>query len=301
MTVVLLSQKRHTTNTFGRFAKTASDNRAVLNIWDLDTEIETETEKETMNGYRLYADFENAADKYEYLTSFTNTQNGALYIAYAGLVDDVVKYVQVFEIDVETMSLSDSFSYELTLPEGDVAENNFDCGAFYVTEDGIGFVFSDKLGQIYVNDPVYNETAYVYDGYLKDVVVDEDGSVYVLYENLNRDIVVAKLGIGTVSLGISGNDYDVQFAQTSNMIYVVAINKDGVAVLSVYVVEFESSDYIATHVGDTPLDAMVEYHSSLMAVVEDDGSDLNNDISIMFAGYRGIVLSWYTASVSTLS
>ena len=281
----------NTTHTFDRYLNTDSAERAVINVWRFDPATNA------MNGYKVYKDFGLEASGYEFLGATADMDAGKLYISYVGLADDVVGSIEMFVFDLETMNVSNSYAFEL---EYSAEGANLANGSFVVTEDGVCVIYSDDNAGIFIADEE-GTVSEIGEGELIDVVVTADGDIVLAYadgQGIVNFAVYGEEGLGEALIAeLRIESFAVRFAQSEDGLYIIAVNKEGAVCATIVSVEIVDGEVVPVAGYGIQLDMSIEYESSLMAITSYNGSALDGNIEIMFAGYRGSTLSWYSATI----
>lgn len=258
--------------------------KAVLNIFKYNEETGT------LNGYTAYRPFKNATEGYVYLGSATDVKAGKIYTAYIGVNSDG-KYTDIEYFTFDTASMkweekSTTFKTEL---------DDMTDAAVFVVDGGMGMVYANASSIRFVKaDGTHTNIA---DGKLCDVYKDEAGDIRVLY-TVGEDGAIKLITVkadGTVDepaqTAISSEAYAVKFVSVGGKNYIVAIDKVNPAEALLY----DGTNF--NEIARIKMDEAVVYETALMVAGSDIGSVDDKGITIMFAGYRGIAMSWYCATI----
>lgn len=248
--------------------------KAILNIFKYD-----ETTK-ALNGQKAYRAFTSTAKEHKYLGSTIDTANGKIYTAYIG-IDENGKYtcVEYFTYDIETGKYAkETTAYDVSL---DKITNS----TVVALENGMGFICSDGTNISYfVADGTKTVIA---QGNFEDAYVNADGSVNVLGGNTFGIITIGS--DGSVTKTNPDGNYTYKFVKVGDELYIIAMDTENAAQVKLY----NAKDL--SLVKTVKLDEVVKYKSSFMVALDLTGS--TDSITVMFAGNRGKVTHWYSATV----
>lgn len=251
------------------------DEEAILDIWKYNEKTGI------LNGYTVHRKFAGkSANGYEYAASVIDEKTGKIYTVYKGNTNDSKYAFAYFTFDIASKKWEAESKSVIT---SEAAEKVY----AYVNADDLAFVYGSEKSVYSVSK---GEEKKIADGKLSNVYVAGNGTVYALYAAAGN-ISISSISGGDVKSGSTDvtENCIVDVVEVGGKLYVVSLNTSKAAEVTVR----ELTDSLSLGEGvNTKLDNVVVPYGVVMASVKGDS------ISIMSAGKRGTVMSWYYNEVA---